>query len=132
MNKNEFLEKARGVHGYKYHYINLPEKIIYNDIIKLEYKGVEYTQRVSKHITLGRCPEKNTPSKTTEQFILESKKVWGNKYDYSLVEYKGALKKVKIIYDGIVFHQTASSHLNGQSVESNMNLEYFLKKSREK
>jgi hypothetical protein len=42
---------------------------------------------VVKHL-IGRCPEKNTPIKTTKEFILESKEIWGSKYDYSLVVYK--------------------------------------------
>jgi hypothetical protein len=52
------------------------------------------------------------PIKTTDEFIRESKEIWGNKYDYSLVLYKGALDKVKIIYDGEIFEQVAVSHLN--------------------
>ena len=33
---------------------------------------------------------------TTEEFIEKAKAVHGDKYDYSEVEYIGALKKVKI------------------------------------
>ena len=103
MTKDEFLEKARNKHGYKYVYLNLKEKIKLSDYIDIMYDGIMYKQNVYKHISLGRCPEKNTPRKTTEQFIEESKKIWGDKYDYSLTEYNGALKKVKIIFEGIVF-----------------------------
>ena len=35
--------------------------------------------------------------KTTEQFILESKNIFGDKYDYSKVEYKNYKEKVCII-----------------------------------
>lgn len=132
MTKREFLEKARSVHGYKYNYIDLSDKIISNDIIKIELNGVIYTQRVVKHINMSRCPEKNTPRKTTDQFISEAKEVWGDKYDYSLTEYNGALKNVKIIYDGVVFEQIAGSHIGGMAVESNMNFDSFIKKSKEK
>lgn len=132
MNKQEFIDKARNVHGYKYKYPNLPDIIKYNDVINVEYNSVVYRQRVVKHITLKRCPEKNTPSKTTDQFISESISIWGNKYDYSLVDYKGSLKKVKIIYDGVIFEQVAISHLQKMSPELNVNVEYFLKKAYDK
>jgi len=51
---------------------------------------------------------------TTEIFIEKAKKVHGNKYDYSLTEYKGIFEKVKIIcpIHG-EFIQTAHNHLNG-------------------
>jgi hypothetical protein len=131
MTKNEFLERAREKFGYKYQYPNLPDKILSSDNITIIYNNVEYKQKVVKHILLGRCPEKNTPKKTTEQFIKESIIVWGNKYDYSLTEYKGALEKIKIIYDGVIFEQVAVSHLN-YAPENNMNREYFIKKSIKK
>ena len=130
MTKYEFLEKAREKHGYKYQYPNLSDKILSKDDIDILYNGVLYKQKVVKHILLGRCPEKNTPTKTTEKFIDEAKKVWGDKYDYSLVEYKGALKKVKIIYDGIVFEQTAVQHLQGLSPEKNLTKDNFIRKAK--
>ena len=130
MTKNEFLEKAREKHGYKYQYPNLEEKILTTNKIEVIYKGLTFSQSVAKHI-LGRCPEKNTPMKTTEQFIKESKDIWGDKYDYSLVDYKGSFKKVKIIFEGIVYEQMAVDHLKG-SPEKNLNQESFIKKSIKK
>ena len=35
--------------------------------------------------------------KTTEEFIQDAVKIHGNRYDYSLIDYKGAAKKVIII-----------------------------------
>lgn len=52
--------------------------------------------------------------KTQQQFIEEAKKVHGDRYDYSLLEYKGSKSKVKIICkDHGVFEQIPSSHING-------------------
>lgn len=131
MTKYEFLQRARDVHGYKYLYPLLGHKIKLNEYVDVLYKDVLYEQSVSKHL-MGRCPEKNIPRKTTESFVKESIEVWGDKYDYSLVEYTGALNKVKIIYDGIVFEQVATSHISGSSPEFRLNKDLFLKKSIEK
>jgi hypothetical protein len=132
MTKEEFLVRARDTHGYKYNYPNLKEKVLSTDDIDVEYNGTLYRQKVVKHILLGRCPEKNTPSKTTEGFISEAKLLWKDKYDYSLTDYKGALKKVKIIYKGIIFEQTAVTHLQGQCCERTLSQENFILKSKEK
>jgi len=129
MTKQEFLEKARGKHGYKYQYPNLNDKILSTDDIEVVYEGKTYTQKVVKHI-MGRCPEKNTLRKSTSEFISEAKSIWGDRYDYSLVDYKGALKKVKIIFEGIIFEQKAISHLQGQAPEKNLNQENFIRKSK--
>ena len=132
MTREEFLIRARDKHGYKYEYPNLNDKVLSTDNIDVVYNGEVYKQKVVKHITLGRCPEKNTPIKTTEQFIKEAEEVWGKgKYDYSLTEYKGANIKVKIIYQGIVFEQTAIGHLRS-AVELNMNRDWFIKRARDK
>ncbi len=132
MTKQEFLERAREKHGYKYEYPYIPDKINSNEDVEIIYDGVIYTQKVVKHILLGRCPEKNTASKTSLEFINEANKIWGNRYDYSLVDYKGALKKVKIIYDGVIYEQVAISHLKGMAPDALMNQESFLKRAKEK
>jgi hypothetical protein len=120
MKKLEFLEKARNTHGYKYNYLNLSDKITLNDRIEIEYNGEVYSQSISKHL-MGRCPEKTVKRKTTEDFISESKHIWNDKYDYSLTEYTGALNNIKIIYNGVVYEQRASSHLLGLDHEFRSN-----------
>jgi very-short-patch-repair endonuclease/signal peptidase I len=132
MTKTEFLEKAHNIHGYKYKYINLPNNLTTQSKITLNLNGLAYEQKVCKHL-MGRCPEKNTPKKTTKQFIEEANLVWGDKYDYSLVKYDGALKKIKIKLNSVIYEQSAIGHLKGQAPETNIpNLEIFLKKSKEK
>ena len=53
--------------------------------------------------------------KTTKQFIIDAKEVHGNKYDYSLVDYKNNKTKVKIICNkcNTIFEQTPNNHLRG-------------------
>lgn len=126
MKKLEFLEKARNTHGYKYNYLNLSEKITLNDRIEIEYNGEIYNQSISKHL-MGRCPEKSIKRKTTEDFILEAKEIWKDKYDYSLTEYNGSLNNIKIVYNGIVYEQRASSHLLGLAPEFRSNEESLLR-----
>jgi len=126
MKRLEFLEKARNTHGYKYNYLNLSEKVTLNDRIEIEYDGEIYNQSISKHL-MGRCPEKSIKRKTTEDFILEAKEIWKDKYDYSLTEYTGALNNIKIVYNGIVYEQRASSHLLGLAAEFRSNEESLLR-----
>jgi very-short-patch-repair endonuclease len=140
MKRYEFEEKVKNVHGDKYIYrsyvisgveqYNLPSHISHTDRLIIEYMGVTYSQTISKHL-MGRCPEMNIVRKTTSQFIKEARDYWGDKYDYSLTEYKGALKKVKIIFEGIIYEQVAASHLSGMSIEKKMNRESFIKRSKE-
>jgi hypothetical protein len=126
MNKMEFLEKARKAHGYKYEYPNLCDEVKLKDKISVIFKGCNFIQTVSKHLS-GRCPEKNTPKKTTEEYIQQCKKIWIDKYDYSLVEYTGALNMVKIIYDGVIYEQRAISHISGLAPEFRNNEDSIIK-----
>ena len=125
MTRLKFLEKAHNIHGYKYEYLDLPDKIRTSDTIKVRFDNIIYYQKVIKHL-IGRCPEKNLYRKTTEEFILEAKKVWGDKYDYSLTKYEGALNDIKVIYNDIVYEQRAKSHLEGLSPEFRKNDESIL------
>lgn len=53
---------------------------------------------------------------TTEEFAKKAKEIHGDKYDYSLVDYKGYDKKIKIICSTHgVFEQSPDSHLRGQA-----------------
>lgn len=130
MNKTEiFIQRAKEIHGNKYDY----SLVIYIDIhtkVKIIFNNIIYLQTPVKHL-MGRSPEKNTPRKTTEQFIEEAIKVWGNKYDYSLTVYNGALKKIKIIYMGVIYEQRAVSHLNGLAVEIDYKIDFemFIKRA---
>jgi very-short-patch-repair endonuclease len=131
MTKQEFLNKAHLIHGDKYIYLSLSDKVVSTDDILIDFNGIIYKQKVVKHL-IGRCPEKNTPTKTTEQFIKEATAVWGSKYDYSLTEYVNSSTKVKILYDNMIFEQDPLNHLRGVKVEYRLNKELFIKKAKEK
>jgi very-short-patch-repair endonuclease len=88
MNVNEFIEKAKKIHGNKYDY-NLIEKLLANKKIKIICKkhGI-FEQYYHHHLQGCGCPMcSNNKKSTTEKFIEEAKKIHGDKYDYSKVEY---------------------------------------------
>ena len=65
----------------------------------------------------------------TKLFIERSTEVHNGKYDYSLVDYKGATEKVKIICPRHgIFEQVASSHLwgNGCPICNQSHLENYV------
>lgn len=57
---------------------------------------------------------KRKPQKTTNQFVKEAKQIHGDKYDYSLVDYKNSKTKVKIICKkcNTIFEQIPSNHIH--------------------
>jgi hypothetical protein len=114
--REEFIEKSRDIHGYKYEYVNLPEKITLLSKINMVFKGVTFSQVVNKHL-MGRCPEKSIKSRNTSDFIDLSNNIWNNKYNYSLSNYKNSLTKIKIIRYGIIYEQIPTAHLNKKSPE---------------
>ena len=70
---------------------------------------------------------------TTEEFIERSKRIHGDKYDYSLVNYINSSTPVKLIYDGVIYEQNPRNHLNGFKCENIKGLtqEEFISKSKE-
>tara|TARA_B100001173_G_C15996453_1_gene551338 strand:- start:886 stop:1707 length:822 start_codon:yes stop_codon:yes gene_type:complete len=131
MTKYEFLLKSLKKHGYKYEYIDIPNKLTLKDYIKVKYLDEIYKQRVNKHL-MGKCPEKGVIKKTTEQFIKESKEIWEDRFDYNNVVYKGSLKKVRLYdkYENKFIEQTASSHLKGFEPKG-MDSDSFIKISKQ-
>ena len=111
----EFIEKAKSVHGNKYdyskvNYVNALTKVC----IVCPTHG-EFWQTPNNHLLGQGCAKCNgNVTKTTEKFIEDAKFVHGNKYDYSKVEYVNNHTKVCIIcpVHG-EFWQTPKDHLNG-------------------
>ena len=116
----EFIKRSNKIHKNKYDYSNV---IYVNN--RTEVKIIcpvhgEFLQKPEYHLAYHGCSicgdllcgEKNR--KTKEKFVNDAVKIHKEKYDYSLVDYKSALEKVKIIcpVHG-EFLQKPSSHLNG-------------------
>ena len=114
LSKTEFIERAKKVHGDKYdyskvEYINSETKVC----IICPIHG-EFWQRPADHIRGIGCRFCYGNEKMDkETFIAKARKVHGDKYDYSKVEYNGNKTKVCIIcpIHG-EFWQRPNDHLN--------------------
>ena len=101
--KEEFIKLSKGKHGNKYDYSKLEYK---NNSAKIciicPIHGEVYITP-HNHLNGCGCPkcsiENRTKkrTKTKEQFIEDSKKIFGDRYDYSKVEYKGNKTKVCLV-----------------------------------
>ena len=129
---NRLIFESRKMHGDKYDYTKTIFKNMNTDIILIK-DNIEYSQKPCKHL-LGRCPEKGKKLRTTEEFIDESRKIWGYKYDYSLVNYKGSHIDILIKYNNRVYKQKPAVHLSGYNCENEYikNTKDFIKKAIEK
>lgn len=94
----EFIEKARKIHGDKYdyskvEYINNKTKVC----IVCPIHG-EFWQRPNNHLSGQGCPHcGGTANIKTEGFIEKARMVHGDKYDYSKVDYVNNKTKVIIV-----------------------------------
>jgi len=123
-----FIFESKKVHGDEYDYSKVDFKNMKSQVIIIK-NGDEYLQRPEKHL-IGNKPDKARRLIKTKDFIEKSRSVWGYKYDYSLVEYKGSNVEVSIKYRDVVFRQKPVQHLLGYKCERNTikNEKDFLKK----
>jgi hypothetical protein len=112
----EFIEKAKKVHGDRFNY----DKVVYkrncvNVVIGCSIHG-EFFQMPMDHLNgrgCSKCSGKYSP--TTEEFIEKAKKIHGDRFDYSKTVYVRALENVIIscrIHGD--FEQTPDNHLHGK------------------
>ena len=113
LTQSDYINECKKVHGDKYLY----DKTIYtskreNIIVTCRIHG-NFEQNSYVHIDGHGCPICAGCKKSTNtEFIEKSKIVHNNKYNYTLVNYKNAHTKVKIIckYHG-EFEQSPNHHL---------------------
>ena len=113
-NLDDFIKKSIEKHSDKYDYSKVEYVNVRTDIIIICKKHGEFLQKPTKHINGNGCMkckiDKNTL--TTDEFIQKSINIHGNKYDYSLVNYKYTNRKVIIICEEHGnFLQTPMTHL---------------------
>lgn len=137
----QFIEKARLVHGDKYDY----SKVVYQrkdeKVCIICPKHGEFWQTPHNHCHGQNCPLCAIKDKTgnTNIFIAKARTIHGDKYDYSKVEYVDARTKVRIVcpIHG-EFLQRPDIHLSGSicpkcSNDNRMNgLGFYMELSKKK
>lgn len=115
VHNDNYLEKCNDKFNHKYdyslvgEYINNKSKVV---IICPEHG--EFKQSFKQHLKSSGCPYCSGKRTNTKFYIKRSNEVHNNKYDYSLVEYVHAHKKVTIICsDHGEFEQLAYIHVGG-------------------
>lgn len=119
-NTEEFVKKARNIHGDKYdyskvRYVKKGEKVV----ITCPIHG-DFLQTPNDHLRGYGCPKcgkissANKKTKNTDYFVKNAKKIHGDKYDYSKTNYINAREKVCIICpEHGEFWQEPNNHLSG-------------------
>ena len=115
MNTSSVIEKFKEVHGGKYDY-SLVNYVTAHCKVQIicEIHGL-FEQTPNSHRKNRGCPKCVGRGLTTNEIVCEFEKVHGKRYDYSLVKYISALRKVKIkcrIHG--TFLQTSVAHRNNQ------------------
>ena len=96
--KEDFIKKARKVHGNKYDYSNVKYVNAFSKVCIICPKHGEFKQ-IPKHHTHGHgCPECNVENRTLkkEEFIEKARSKHSDKYDYSKIKYVNNRTKVCI------------------------------------
>ena len=119
-NTEDFINKARIVHGEKYDYslVNYKNNHTQVEIICTEHG--KFLQSPKDHLSgkgCSSCGKEKTKSRLMlleDEFIKRANEVHGNRYDYSLVNYKDTRTKVEIICkEHGSFFQSPNKHMQG-------------------
>jgi hypothetical protein len=120
-NTNDFIKKARMIHGDTYIY----DKVEYTNnstdiIIKCIKHDNEFRQRPASHLKGSGCDicanenRKDKQKKTLDKFLQQANMTHNSRYIYDQVEYINAFTKIKIICTKHgSFKQTPDSHIRG-------------------
>ena len=122
INSEDFIEKAKKIHGDEYDYSNVN---YVNNSTKIKIicdKHGEFLKRPTHHINRAQgCPKCSnkrfglSQRKTTDEFIKEAQLIHGDKYDYSKVNYESNKSKIKVICSKHgEFEQIPDNHLKGK------------------
>jgi len=133
----EFINKSIKCHGNKYDYskVNYENSKKHVNIICKKH-GI-FSQLPNNHLMGHGCAKCRTLRKNSEEIIREFVNKHGNKYDYSLVEYKGSSELISIICENHgIFQQLPYSHLSGRGCgkcdrSHKLTLSEYIKKATE-
>lgn len=121
MTKEVFIEKAVKVHGDKYDYSHVVCNGIFNKVDIVCKKHGLFSQRLSAHIhekmgcrKCGNDRQSVALLSSRDEFVAKAQTKFGNKYDYSKVEYLNAKSKVILCCRTHgEFNQSPNSHISG-------------------
>ena len=102
LSTDEFILRARAVHGERYNYENVKYVNLTTKVEIVCSTHGSFWQTPSGHFKYGcwKCSVEYRADKcrrTKEEFIQQSQSIHGNTYDYSLVDYVNDSTKVKLI-----------------------------------
>jgi hypothetical protein len=112
---NTFINKANKIHNNKYNYSEVSFNTTKDKIKIICPTHGAYYQSARKHLEGSGCYKCAGNIKyTNEEFIIKAKKVHGDKYNYSKVNFTGSHNKVTIVCQVHGdFEQVPSNHLRG-------------------
>lgn len=122
LTKEEFIRRAKEIHGEKYNYNKISYKNLQIKInIYCEEHNKYFKQTPCSHLNGSGCPECGLNSRienrrfTKDKFIEKAKEVHGNKYNYDSVDYKDSITFIKIYCKKHkkYFYQAPAQHLQG-------------------
>ena len=111
---NEFINKAKEIHGDKYDYSKVEYKTNKTKVCIICPKHGEFWMTPVKHINRKHnCPKCRNLNKTINEWIESANKVHNNKYNYSKFNYVNIDTKSTIICpEHGEFEQTFEKHIN--------------------
>jgi hypothetical protein len=123
-NTTEFIEKAKQIHGDTYDYSKTDYKKAIEKVIIICKTHGEFLLTPNKHLNGRVCQlcSKNCflskVSDSKEDFLNKSKEIHGDKYDYSIVEYKNNNTPITILCKTHgEFSQLPSVHKTGSGCQ---------------
>lgn len=131
-----FIEKAKAVHDDKYDYIRVDYKNSKTKVKIICKEHGEFFQIPAKHLFGNGCPKCSFNKTDTKEFITKARKIHGNRYDYSKVDYKKHNINVTIICKKHgEFLQTPNNHLKNNCPKCSQvhkhSIKEFINKAKE-
>lgn len=95
----DFIKKSKEIHGDRYDYSKVVYRGSHTKVCIICSEHGEFWQTPQGHLTGKGCQKcaKDKLRSTTEEFIKKARKKYGDKYDYSKVDYKDSSTDVVII-----------------------------------
>jgi len=124
MKTNKFIEESIKIHGNRYNYKNTKYTNARTKIKIICPEHNEFEQLPGNHKRGNGCPKCIYNKLTKKEVLKQFKKIHGDKYDYSLIDYNGDNVKVKIICsEHGVFKQVPGIHKLGSGCKKCAGLE---------